>query len=351
MNNIMEKEYKFKVFVKCMTFNQVSFIKDAMDGFCMQQTNFPFVCCIVDDASTDGEQEVIKRYLEDNFKRSTDMLSYGGETEDYISLFLQHKTNKNCFFAVYLLKYNHWGKKSKYEYYNKWVCSSEYVAICEGDDYWINEQKLQEQVDFMDQHAKCSLCCHNAYIENSETKNRIGQHKIYKRSQYADRLHVLRDGGFLPTVSLLYRNGVFGDDYEKFPLNRAAGDIRIQAYAAIVGSVYYINKPMAVYRLNPDSVTHKAMNDPSLGIKRQNMHLDWYRRVDEYTQKKYHSDIDKSIAFCEARIIRLEGKYYKLWNPRYWPYLSNQRVTTKIGLCAAMFGLLFIPQIGIKMKR
>ena len=119
MNNIMEKEYKFKVFVKCMTFNQVSFIKDAMDGFCMQQTNFPFVCCIVDDASTDGEQEVIKRYLEDNFKRSTDMLSYGGETEDYISLFLQHKTNKNCFFAVYLLKYNHWGKKSKYEYYKR----------------------------------------------------------------------------------------------------------------------------------------------------------------------------------------------------------------------------------------
>ena len=57
----------YKVFVYCNTFNQTSYIKDTMDGFCMQQTNFPFVCMIMDDASTDGEPEVIKQYLNDNF--------------------------------------------------------------------------------------------------------------------------------------------------------------------------------------------------------------------------------------------------------------------------------------------
>ena len=60
----------FLVKVKCITFNHSKFITDAMNGFCMQQTDFPFVCCIVDDASTDGEQQVIKEYLQQNFDLS-----------------------------------------------------------------------------------------------------------------------------------------------------------------------------------------------------------------------------------------------------------------------------------------
>ena len=55
----MNENTKFKVSVHCLTYNQADYITDAMDGFTMQQTNFPFVCCIVDDASTDGEQKVI----------------------------------------------------------------------------------------------------------------------------------------------------------------------------------------------------------------------------------------------------------------------------------------------------
>ena len=62
MSNL-EKAYKWMVRVSCMTFNHHAYIEDAMNGFCMQETDFPFVCTIVDDASTDGEPEVIKKYL------------------------------------------------------------------------------------------------------------------------------------------------------------------------------------------------------------------------------------------------------------------------------------------------
>ena len=58
----------FFVRVTCMTYNQSTYITDAMNGFCMQQTNFPFVCTIMDDASTDGEQNVIKQYFRENFE-------------------------------------------------------------------------------------------------------------------------------------------------------------------------------------------------------------------------------------------------------------------------------------------
>ena len=85
----------YKVSVTCMTFNQSKYIRDAMDGFCMQETDFPFVCTIVDDASTDGEQGVLKKYLHDNFVFTVNSVAYKKETDYAHISFAQHKTNKN----------------------------------------------------------------------------------------------------------------------------------------------------------------------------------------------------------------------------------------------------------------
>ncbi len=103
----------FLVCVKRMTFNHHAYIEDAMNGFVMQETDFPFVCVIIDDASTDGEPEVIKKYFQENFSQlDTD------ETDDYVRTLGRHKTNENCYFLVIYLKYNHYSiKKSKMPYY------------------------------------------------------------------------------------------------------------------------------------------------------------------------------------------------------------------------------------------
>ena len=63
----MIENINFKVSVRCMTYNQAPYIEDAMNGFCMQQTDFPFVCNVMDDASADGEQDFIRKYLEEHF--------------------------------------------------------------------------------------------------------------------------------------------------------------------------------------------------------------------------------------------------------------------------------------------
>ncbi|MBQ6204464.1 MAG: glycosyltransferase, partial [Prevotella sp.] len=133
----------FKVCVYCSTFNQTSYIKDTMDGFCMQQTNFPFVCLIMDDASTDGEPEVLEAYLNDHFDTE-----WTKETDDYHLTVARHQENRNCYFAVYLLKYNHYTiKKRKLKYFREVADEIDYVAFCEGDDYWTDEHKLQKQAD------------------------------------------------------------------------------------------------------------------------------------------------------------------------------------------------------------
>ena len=109
---------KFKVCVRCFTFNQAKYIEDTMNGFVMQQTDFPFVCCIVDDASTDGEQDVIKMYMDMHFDYSPTSVSFEKDT-DYAHIhYAQHKENKNCYFAVLFLKRNlHFRKESYLKYH------------------------------------------------------------------------------------------------------------------------------------------------------------------------------------------------------------------------------------------
>ncbi|MBR4365861.1 MAG: glycosyltransferase family 2 protein, partial [Bacteroidaceae bacterium] len=82
----------FIVRVSCMTFNHAPYIEDAMNGFTMQETTFPFVCTIIDDASTDGEQEVIKKYLQEHFDLEDSSVVRNEETDDYVLTFARHKT-------------------------------------------------------------------------------------------------------------------------------------------------------------------------------------------------------------------------------------------------------------------
>ena len=92
----------FPVVVRCFTYNHKPYIEDALKGFCMQETKFPYMCTIVDDASTDGEQEIIKDYLGQHFNL-VECEGMEKDTDDYIFYYAQHKQNLNCFFAVFLL--------------------------------------------------------------------------------------------------------------------------------------------------------------------------------------------------------------------------------------------------------
>ena len=148
----------FMVRVLYQTYSHAPFITDAMNGFTMQQTSFPFVCIIVDDASTDGGPEVISRYMHDNFDLLDKTIAIEEETDDYRLMFARHKSNHNCYFVTVLLKYNHYSiNKPKHPYYMRWV-GAKYIAICEGDDYWIDSHKLQRQVDFMVSHPNHTIC-------------------------------------------------------------------------------------------------------------------------------------------------------------------------------------------------
>ena len=242
---------KFKVCCRCFTFNQAKYITDAMNGFTMQQTSFPFVCTIVDDASTDGEQEVIRKYVEDNFDLSEDSVAFHEETDYAHITYAQHKTNKNCYFAVLYLKENHYSqRKPKMGYLSEWQNMCEYEAICEGDDYWISAEKLQKQVRVMDDNPKCMLSFHavNEIYEKNHSLDHV--RSVVENREYTGIEWFLKRPA--QTASFIIRRSVYSQVFYKeqvvgkFP----AGDVPLLLTCAKFGIIIGLSDVMSVYRHN-----------------------------------------------------------------------------------------------------
>lgn len=254
----MLEENKYKVCVTCKTYNHANFIEETMDGFTMQQTDFPFVCVIIDDASTDGEPEVIKRYLDEHFDLENKFVTQNEETDDYIMTFSQHKTNTNCYFSVYFLKYNHYSiKKPKDEYMSEILDNVQYYALCEGDDYWIGRRKLQEQVDYLEANDDCVLVYTDAIVVN-ESSVKILSNKSRKREGNCTRF-LLTEGNFIITATACYRNSASSgwiDCKNSIPLEMKMGDKPLWIYLSLKGKFHYINKEYVAYRVLKESASH-----------------------------------------------------------------------------------------------
>ena len=245
----------YKLYVRCYTYNHASYIVDAMNGFTMQQTDFPFVCIIVDDASTDGEPDVIKKYLSDCFDLNSDCARRNEETSDYYLYFARHKQNSNCFFAVYFLKYNHYKKKPKYTYFKGWTSSVKYVALCEGDDYWTDSLKLQKQVDFLDTHPDYGLCCHRFKVFHEKTDSWSEDYaaEVFARNPGNPGVDVTNSDNFRTrltwTLTLCYRKSLY-DSIAFPPYKYGLRDFNLHYHLLKAGKGYCFSDFMGVYRVN-----------------------------------------------------------------------------------------------------
>lgn len=247
------KQVSFKTLIRCITYNHKPYIKDAMNGFCMQQTTFPFVCAIFDDCSTDEEQKEIKLYLQEHFDLEDKSIVKSEETDDYVLTFARHKDNHNCYFAVYFLRYNHYsiGKHyRKHEYCKDFREQVKYIALCEGDDYWTDPYKLQKQVDYLESHLDCTMACSRTKLYSERDKRFIGENYCYRHNAVVKAKDVInRSGLFISTCSIVYRKSLL-EDYPSFCYDCVVGDYPLQIMAAMKGYIYYFNDIMSVYRIN-----------------------------------------------------------------------------------------------------
>ena len=252
---------EYLVCVRCMTYNHINYIKDALHGFVIQQTSFPFVCAIIDDASTDGGQRVVKEYLRDCFDLQDSSVAYEKDTEYGHVTFARHKTNKNCYFAVIYLKENHYSQnKSKAPYLTEWM-DTKYVALCEGDDYWTDPLKLQKQVDILEADETLMAVVTNTKVvdkEGNELKEKQDNVVPNNKQGRYDLRNFINNVHHYPTATVCYRR-IHMDEIEKMRRHTAnpyLGDWTLWICLHIFGDFYYLDEVTSAYRINPTSVTH-----------------------------------------------------------------------------------------------
>jgi len=315
-------QINFLVRVSCMTYNHAPYIEDAMNGFCMQETTFPFVCTIIDDASTDGEPEVIKKYLQKHFDLEDKAIIRNEETDDYVMTFAQHRTNKNCYFAVYYLKYNHYSiKKSKMPYFHEWTGQVKYIAICEGDDFWIASEKLQRQVNCLQALPDVNMCAH-AYNLVSKDKTKIGEVHSSTKDGLLNSGLVIENVKMPQYATLLFR----AHHYENRPdfFNYLdVGDYQLRVFFAINGGIYYINAVMSSYRrFSNMSWTSQMRTNNDKYLSHVEKMKKFALELDEYTNKEYHQFVLRRIEHLDYLIQRRIGSLKSIVKTKYFNSLG-----------------------------
>lgn len=293
--------YNWTACVKCITYNHAPYITEAMNGFCMQDTSFPYVCVIIDDASTDNEQEIIKQYLHENFDLEDRTIVRKEETDDYYLIFSRHKLNFNCFFAAFLLKYNHHScSKSKMKYLEEWLENTKYVAICEGDDYWTNPHKLQSQFSFLESHEEYVLAYTNALIVDS-TSTIISTREVKRYNGNCLRA-LIEKGNFVVTAGVFYRNDADSDwieVYKNIPFPLMLSDKPHWLFLATKGLFCYNPQKMTAYRYLKESASHHVDYDKAMAYS------DNIRDIDLYFNDMYNIGVSKSVILKRAVLHRI----------------------------------------------
>lgn len=265
-----------KVSVCCISYNHEKYLRECLDSIMMQEVDFDYEILINDDASTDGTIRIIQEYA--------------GKYPEIIKPVLhsenQHSNGKRNFTARYLIP------KAK----------GEYLAVCEGDDYWTDPTKLQRQVDFLEKHPDYALVFHPVQVtfENHEQED-----SVFPGEKSGFTVQRLLEGNFIQTNSVMYRKV---DEYNDLVLDVMPGDWYLHLYHAQFGKIGFIDKVMSTYRRHEGGMWWDSTHDISKIWRSHGMgHLALYMEMARmYGDEKYEPIIDKHIARLYQNIIKAD---------------------------------------------
>lgn len=211
-----------KVSVAMITYNHERFIAQAIESVLMQETDFGVELVIGEDCSTDGTRSIVRDYGERYPERIRPLLPEQnlGMMRNFVSVMK--------------------------------ACSGQYVALLEGDDYWTDPAKLQKQVDFLDGHPDCAISFHNVTVVHEDVSRPPLLYCPPDQKVISTLEDVLRSD-FLPTVSVMFRRGLFGE-FPAWYYTMGVGDWPHHILNAQHGNIGYLDDVMAVYRQHGDGV-------------------------------------------------------------------------------------------------
>lgn len=234
------------VSVAIPTYNHGPYIEQCIKSILSQRTNFPFEVCIGEDSSNDKTREVCLRLAEEhpNIIRL--------HLRDRKDVIFMHGRPTGRFNFIETLK----------------SCRGKYIAICDGDDFWLHPEKLQKQHDFLESNAKIALCHANMQVFYQESgKNHDGYvpRKIKKKAKklrsnfrtLPPRRYGINDlakGNKINMPSVFFRNWLLDHPVPDFMWTAGAGDWALHMNTARFGKIGFMNETLALYRVHKGGI-------------------------------------------------------------------------------------------------
>lgn len=212
------------VSIICHTYNHVEYIADALNGFLMQQTEFPYEIIVHDDASTDGTADIVRSYAE--------------QFPGIIRPIFQTSN-----------QFRHGSKPPQFSFP---VSQGKYIALCEGDDYWLDPSKLQIQVRFMEENPEFALCGHDACIVENGLLVARSKLPSDKRRDFSSK-SLQKGNVFVLTLSAMFVNKLNSIPFEHSRV--VNGDTFLFSRLGEFGGAKYLDSICsAVYRRHENSL-------------------------------------------------------------------------------------------------
>jgi len=252
------------VTIRCLVYNHEPYLRQCLDGFVMQKTNFPFEAIVHDDASTDRSAEIIREYAE----KYPDIIKPIFETENQYS-------KKDGSLRRIMDKH----------------MRGKYIAMCEGDDYWIDPLKLQKQVDFLELNSEYGLVY--TPVDCVKGNNIVGSFG----KQISGFEDLLVEGNVIPTLTTCFRRE-FLESYNLFVTNShqkwRMGDFPLWLWISLTHKLCFIPEKTGAYRIIENSVSHPKflLSKISFIVNVQDIKLFFgerfgFKQIDLILQEKY----------------------------------------------------------------
>lgn len=256
------------VSIVCTAYNHEKYIRDCIEGFLIQKTNFSYEVLINEDASTDGTAAIIREY-EEKFPKIIKPIYQ-----------IENQYSKRVGLWRTILFPRAQGK---------------YIAICEGDDYWTDPLKLQKQVDFLESNPDFSMCFHNAWVVFEEGDRKV-LFKDLKQGEYTGE-DILKEWT-VPTASVLFAKNRLDKRHLSNP-RFLFSDIILFLSLAESGRLMAFDQPMSAYRRHEGGMSFGRNN-----IKRLKLII------------RHHKEIDKGFSHKYKTVQRqnIGNTYFQLFN-------------------------------------
>ena len=295
-------ENEILVSICCLTYNHEAYLRDTLDGFLMQKVDFPIEILVNDDASTDGTRAILREYAE----------RYPALIRPFyqdVNLYSQGKDL--CLEVLYP------------------AARGKYIALCEGDDYWTDPEKLQLQVDFLEAHPEYTACVHDTVVHYCSGEK--ADYRLLHRGQDCDvRFEDVLFGmsHAFHTSSIVAKKSVIAHpaDFFYVGLAHGFGDHPDGLWMMTNGPVRYLDRCMSVYRMHSNNASWSTMVDGAYDAMLEYFQgkLELLRAYRPWASEDRLAAVDGAILETEFEMMHYEGRDREQRRPPYREILRRQ---------------------------